>query len=183
MPAKFRRRDAGVMPEKVAEIKFAGKIQLPGDVLHRQSFVREQEPRLIETRALDVFMHRALAGFLKRRAQPGITDFANRREFLRFPIAQWICGNGVEHAHDRFGQFGVRRIQKIPRHEQFAEHRRDDDVNLPFPAERFAAHKPEQFTLRPLDEAEIVHGEFGIFLAANFLVPKFQTLARQNENR
>jgi hypothetical protein len=41
MLPEFRWRNAGVMPEKMAEVKFAGKIQLAGDVLNGKPFIRQ----------------------------------------------------------------------------------------------------------------------------------------------
>ena len=61
MLAKFGRRHAGVVPEKVAEIKFARKAQLRRDVLDREPLVGQQQPRLVEPRPLDVFVDGALA--------------------------------------------------------------------------------------------------------------------------
>ena len=62
MLPKLCRAHAGAVPEKLAEIKFTGEVQLRGDILHLQAFVRQQQPRLIEPRTLDVFVNRALAG-------------------------------------------------------------------------------------------------------------------------
>src|SRR5262245_11228112 len=65
VPPKPRWAHAGVMPEAMAELKFAGKTQLCRDVLDRQPIVSEQQSRLVQSRALDLFVDRSLAGFLK----------------------------------------------------------------------------------------------------------------------
>src|SRR5262249_40957649 len=98
--AEFSRRHAGVMPEKMAEIKFAGEIELRGDVLDGKPFVSEKQSRLIQPRTLDMLVNRALAGRVKKRPQAGVTDFCDGSEFERFPVARRVRGNGVEHTHD-----------------------------------------------------------------------------------
>ena len=127
----------------MAEIKLVREAQLARGVFDRKPFVGEQPPRLMQPRALDVFIHGALAGFLKRGAQAGAADFSDGGEFLGLPVAQWIGGDGIEHADDRHGQFGVRRIQKITRDEQFPELISNDDMDLPFPAGGAATNEPE----------------------------------------
>ena len=62
MLAKFRRRHSRMMPEEVAEIKFAGKIQLRRDVLDRKPLVGQQKAGLVEARSLNVFMDGSLSG-------------------------------------------------------------------------------------------------------------------------
>src|ERR1017187_512804 len=99
MLAEFGGRHAGVVPEKMAEIKFAGEIELAGNVLDGKPLVGQQQPRLIQPGALDVLMNGALARRVKQRAQAGVADFGDGREFHRLPVARWIRGNGVEHAH------------------------------------------------------------------------------------
>src|ERR1039458_1564227 len=69
MLAKFRRCHARVVAEKVAEIKFAGEIELAGNVLDGQPLVGQQQPRLVQPGALDVLMNGALARRVKQRAQ------------------------------------------------------------------------------------------------------------------
>ena len=175
MLAEFGGGHPGVMPEKVAEIKFAGKAQLAGDILDREPLVREQQARLVQPRALDVLVHGALPRFLKGGAQAGIAHFADGGEFLGLPVAERIGSDGVQNADDGARQFGVWRIQKIARHEQFAEKIGDDHMHLPFPASRPATDQPEEFALHPADDLEIVYDEFRIFLVVNRLVPEFQS--------
>ena len=170
-----------MVAEKVAEIKFAGEIQLAGNVLDRKPLVREQQPRLIQPRALDVLVDRALAAFLERGAQAGIADLADDREFLRLPVAEWICRNRVEHAHHGRGQFGVWRGEKFARHQQLAEQFGDAQMHLPFPADGLATDEPEQFTLHRGDETKIIQREFRVVLAADFLVPEFQSRPAETE--
>lgn len=61
MLTEFGRRHARVVPEKMAEIKLARKIELCGDILDRKPLICKQQARLIQPSALDVLMNGALA--------------------------------------------------------------------------------------------------------------------------
>jgi len=92
----------------------------------------------------------------------------------RLPVARRIGGNGVEDARHRHGQFGVRRIQKMPRHEQFSKRVGDHDMDLPFPAGRTAAHQPHQFAIGLFDKTKVIEEKFRVPVAPDFLVPELQ---------
>ena len=54
--AEFAGAHACAMTEEVAEIEFAGKIELAGNVLDREPFVSKKQPGLVQSRALDVLV-------------------------------------------------------------------------------------------------------------------------------
>src|ERR1700722_16719538 len=90
MLAEFRWCHAGMVAEKMAEIKLARKIQMAGDILDGKPLVGQQQPGLVESRLLDVLVDRSLPGGLKQRSQSGVTDLRHRCQFLRFPIARRV---------------------------------------------------------------------------------------------
>ena len=162
------------MPEEVAEIKLARKIQLSGDILDGVPLVGEQQAGLVQPGALDVFMDGALAGGVKQGAQAGIADLADQGEFLRLPVAERVGGDGIQNADDGFGQLRVGRIQEMPGHEQLAEQAGDDDVHLPFPARRATPHQPQELNLCAFHRAKILQNKLGVFPVSEFLMPEFQ---------
>src|SRR5258707_385589 len=104
MPAESRWAHARVMPKEMAEIELAGKTQLRRDVFDRKPIVRQQQPRLVQTRALNLFVNGPLAGFLKQGAQSRITDLADGSQFSGFPVAKRVRRNCIEHPQNRRGK-------------------------------------------------------------------------------
>src|SRR5689334_16308388 len=163
-----------MMPKKMAEVKFTGKIKQAGDILDGKALVGQQQARLIEPGTLDVLMDGALARCVEQGTQTGIADFGNRSEFKRLPVARRIGRNGIENAHYRRRQLSVWRGEDFAGHKQFAQQMGDGEMHLPLPPGRFATDKAQKFILRTRGESKVIQGKLRVFVITDFLVPELK---------
>src|SRR5262249_25833155 len=110
-------------------------------------------------------------------AQTGITDFGNRGEFTRFPIAQGIGGNRIEDARNRSGHFGVGRVEEMPRYQQFSQKICDDHMPLPFPSGAPSSHQAQKLMVLVTRKSRGVQRKFGVFVPLHLLMPKLKPWA------
>lgn len=117
MQSKLRRRHAGLLPEEMAEIMFAGEAQPFGDFLDPQTRVREKRLRQVHAMALQVIVHRLVHVPAKQRAERRVMQTRMLRQLARFPIAERIGGKRVDCAGDLLGEVGLIGGQELARDE------------------------------------------------------------------